>query len=394
MRALVELTRFWAPWEAALRSHMPSPVAKVAVDKCPDMMAAMAVLLQWPDQSIGVGFVQGFQLLGRIEAPHIFKSIEPRSSLRAKRDNGCSAEAVSALEQRLPQSWYAEELLQHTVEEIKKGWAEGFFSKSELDLAFRPNRWLPMHRFMHVQPCGKLRPIDNGGSAGHNELAWATETIITNTADFAAAVFRELMRVASQGFQQWSPWLLQVFGTHDMASAYREIPNVPHEAPALVIGIWHPGHEAVRYAIMRAHPFGLASAVLNFNRFPALATAVVRQCTSTAAAAYFDDTGVFDLACNRGSGQECVWKVYTCLGAALDPAKQQPMASQRCCLGVLLNFAGVVESLQMQLDLKPGLRESLKLEIEKILESGTLSAGQAAKLRGRPVGLPEGVRAR
>ena len=59
------------------------------------------------------------------------------------------------------------------------------------------------------------------------------------------------------------------------------------------------------------------------------------------------------------------------------------MASQRCFLGVLLNLAGVSESLTMQVDLKPGLREALQLELQNILEQGSLSSGQASKLRGR-----------
>ena len=37
----------------------------------------------------------------------------------------------------------------------------------------------------------------------------------------------------------------------------------------------------------------------------------------------------------------------------------------------------------MQVDLKPGLREALKLEIEGVLEQDMLSSGQASKLRGR-----------
>ena len=168
-----------------------------------------------------------------------------------------------------------------------------------------------------------------------------------------------------------------------MASAYRQIPNRPDEAQGLIIGFWHPEAQAIRYAIMRAHPFGLAAAVLNFNRLPALATAIIRQCTATAAAAYFDDTGVLDLACSRGSGQECVGVVYDILGAMLDAGKQQPMASQRCFLGVLLNLAGAAAAEKMQVDLKPGLREALKLEIEDILDQNMLSSGQASKLRGR-----------
>ena len=76
---------------------------------------------------------------------------------------------------------------------------------------------------------------------------------------------------------------------------------MPEEATALVIGIWHPAEGAVKYAIMRAHPFGLASTVLNFCRLPTLATAAIRQWTGTASAGYFGDSGILDVICRGWS---------------------------------------------------------------------------------------------
>ena len=64
VRALKTLACFLRPWEVVLRGAMSQPVAKVASDKCPAMMTAMAVLLQWPDKSIGLRFVQGFFPVG------------------------------------------------------------------------------------------------------------------------------------------------------------------------------------------------------------------------------------------------------------------------------------------------------------------------------------------
>ncbi|CAE7614995.1 ddx1 [Symbiodinium sp. KB8] len=174
---------------------------------------------------------------------------------------------------------YTRELLDHTVKEIEKGWADGLFTRQELDEAFGPSCWLPMQRFMHVQACGKQRPIDNGRSNGHNALSWMLETICTNTPDFAAAACRALMDLLHKSFDVCPAWAQVVFGTEDMDHAYRQMPNMPEEAPGLVVGIWHPAEQIVKYAVMRAHPFGLASAVLNFCRLPTLATAATRQWT-------------------------------------------------------------------------------------------------------------------
>ena len=319
-------------------------------------------------------------------APQIFKPVEPAAP--------CPPDLQDELRERvpkahaklhlvLPRAEYAQELLDHTAQEIDQGWAEGLFTKTQLDQAFGEGNWLPMQRFMHVQPSGKLRPIDNGRSCGHNSLSRALETIITNTPDFAAAACKEFLRLMQAHFRQPPAWAVPVFGSEDMKSAYRQLPNVPSEAPLLVIAIWHPQFQEIRYAIMRAHPFGLSSAVLNFNRLPALATALVRQSMATAAAFYFDDTGVFDLACCRGSGQEALQCVYQAFGATLDELKQQPMAVQRTFLGVLLDFAGATDKMRMQIDVKPGLREALKAEITAVLQADFLSSGQASKLRGR-----------
>ncbi|CAE7369460.1 DNMT3A, partial [Symbiodinium necroappetens] len=281
-RAIRTVHTFLSPWDAALRNLMPEPVFKVASDKCPAMMTATAVLLDWPDLTLGLRFVTGFRLLGQIESPNIFRPVPPATpdppDLKKEFLQRAPA-AIRKLEAFLPQAEYTQELLDHTVKEIETGWADGLFTRQELDEAFGHSCWLPMQRFMHVQACGKQRPIDNGRSNGHNALSWMLETICTNTPDFAAAACRALMDLLHKSFNVCPAWAQVVFGTEDMDHAYRQMPNMPEEAPGLVVGIWHPTEQIVKYAVMRAHPFGLASAVLNFCRLPTLATAATRQWT-------------------------------------------------------------------------------------------------------------------
>ena len=128
---------------------MPEPVFKVASDKCPAMMTAAAVLLDWPDLTIGFRFVRGFRLLGPIESPRIFRPVTPASPDPpdlAQEFLQRAPAAIRKLEALLPQADYAQELLEHTEHEICKGWAEGFFSRQDLDTAFGPSRWLPMQK--------------------------------------------------------------------------------------------------------------------------------------------------------------------------------------------------------------------------------------------------------
>ena len=65
----------------------------------------------------------------------------------------------------------------------------------------------------------------------------------------------------------------------------------------------------LRYAVLKAHPYGLAAAALNFNL-----TGLTRRVAAACAANYFDDSGVLDFASARGSAQSFLWQAYTLLG--------------------------------------------------------------------------------
>ena len=75
--------------------------------------------------------------------------------------------------------------------------------------------------------------------------------------------------------------------------------------------------------------------------------------------------------------------MYALAGAHLDPAKSQSPAGCRTFLGLSVNVALAATAGVVEVDLKPGFRETIKAEIESVLESSTLTSGQAAKLRGK-----------
>ena len=236
-----------------------------------------------------------------------------------------------------------------------------------------------MRRFMHQQNCGKLRPIDDGRSSGHNAACWSEETIYTTSPDFFASACKQLVRAMRTD----ESWAQLAVGTADMQSAYRQIPNLPEEGAGLVVAYFDPDLGQTRYVILRAHPYGLAAAALNFNRVPALATALCRRVVGVCCTHYFDDTGLLDNQCSRGSGQAAVNEMYSGLGFILDPKKQQPMASQRHFLGVLLKMDAVQHEGVLRVDLKIGARENLAEDISLILQQGRCSSAEAAKLRGK-----------
>ena len=385
-RAVLAVAKLFYSWDKALVACMHPAVRAVAFERRPATMTAFAILLRWPDTAIGMRFVQGFKLLGKIEAPGLFRELDCPTGLGGTLESAFGSRAravIDRLEATVRPDENTQVIAEFTLDEVSKGWASGPYTRKQLDSMFGVSRWLPMKRFAHTQASGKVRPVDEGRSSGHNDLASATETIYNHSPDLVVAAAKQLLAVLHVEFECLPDWAALAFGTCDMASAYRQLPNCPEEAPGTVIAFWHPQCQGVRYTILHAHPFGLAAAVLNFNTVPALATAVSRRCLACAVTHYFDDSGIMDWATARGSAQECVESVYGVFGMTLDPHKQQPMASQRVFLGVLLDFSSFVHQSIMRVDVKPGLRDALSEEIGAILDQNLCTAAQAAKLRGR-----------
>ena len=130
------------------------------------------------------------------------------------------------------------------------------------------------------------------------------------------------------------PWCDFVLGIEDMKHAYRQCPIVPEQRCCSVIAFWDHAHQSIRFVVLNSLPFGLTSAVLNFNRSPALLTAVARRTTGCAASYFFDDSRVVDLVAGQGFAQACL-RVYSLAGVELDPDKSQVPAG---FLGFLRSF--------------------------------------------------------
>ena len=239
----------------------------------------------------------------------------------------------------------------------------------------------PCRDLLMCKAVARSGQLTTGRQQGTIVFSWSDETIYTSSPDAVAGAARKFASfMASEGTP---PWCQLVFGSDDMSSAYRQVPNCPEEARAWSLpgGMFRRVLSCMRYSTV--HPYGLATAVVNFCRIPALTTAVCRRFFATAAVSYFDDTGTLDTAAAAGSGQEGVALVHSLCGFRLDPGKQQPMAIQRLFLGVLLDFSRMREDGLLLIDLKPGAREQLAAEAMALLEQGRCSPAQAAKLRGK-----------
>ena len=85
-------------------------------------------------------------------------------------------------------------------------------------------------------------------------------------------------------------------GTDDLPDAYRGCPVHPNDYNVSIVAIWNPqSHRLVCFQLW-ALVYGIASAVVAFNRLPTMLTAVHRRILFVFASAYFDDLPVVDCA--------------------------------------------------------------------------------------------------
>ena len=386
LRALSRLAKFMRPWDEAICKAMHPDVAAVAKDRKPAFITALTHLLRWPDDTVGLRFFTGFKLLGAIESPGLFRPLDdevppPQLGLSALLGKH-AADVTLKVESCLPRFPFAAEAKAITLDEVRDGLAAGPFTKSQLDSLFGPGNWIPMRRFMLLQ-ANKLRAIDDGRFSGHNKSCFSEETIYTISPDFVAAACKFCIGLLQDLEDDLPMWAEPHFGTEDMKAAYRQLPNDPDEQAGLFIAFYDPDDQQVKYVHLRAHPFGLSAAVLNFNRVPCLSTAVVRRLAAVAACNYFDDFGVLDFVCARGSGVCFLREAHNLMGLVLDAVKQGPMATQRHFLGILLDLTAALDKQLLRIDLKVGLREALRADIQVMLDQDQCTAAGAAKLRGR-----------
>lgn len=178
-------------------------------------------------------------------------------------------------------------------------------------------------------------------------------------------VLQEVLKVEFPGIDLSKPceelcklvpaWAEMQIMLQDMADAYRQVPGAPEHAKYMIVAVYVPG-TGWRYIKMFGCPFGMASAVLNFNRLPTLISATLRRCFGVAAAAYFDDNCAVDVASAAGTAQNAITSVFSWTGAHLNEAKGMPPASRRVFLGLDTDLGPAARLGNCSQDLKPFAR--------------------------------------
>ena len=395
-RSLVELARAVAPLTEQLLSYQHPEVAAVAKRINVGFLAAAVVLCAWPDVRLPYRYLSGFRCLGELERTGVLREVA-EAPMMSRSELMAQAEDVVAKAEQPPRA--AKEDVDFLRDECLKDYSRGFagplLTKQEADEAYGPGSWVPMPRFMHVQPNGKRRPIDDGKRHSHNKAMMYTETLDCVTAiqpavhlkAFCAEV-REHSKVAPSA--PFSEALASVgfpggelgSGTEDMPDAYRYVPAHPEEAPFNVVSVWNSAKGRAEYQTVFGHVFGRSAAVVNFHRLQRLVNALGRRWLQLLMSFYYDDVSVQDMDVAGLIGQRHLRGMMELIGLPLSPKKSKDLAPEADYLGLIHSVAKAMEMGEVIFRPRTALSAKLRAMVEKAIDKGTLTPEEASKLRG------------
>ena len=356
----------------------------------PVLTAMLIVGLHWPDTELPSSLVHGFQLIGRLAPTGIFRPVSTSSTTDAELRNGffsTAAEYVDSLEADNRIHPLSAFIVEETQKEIDLGLTSPLVNRAYLDNKYGHGCWRPLPRHI-VQQEQKNRPIDDGRSASHNLFTEAAETIVCSRPEalaMAAKAFAEMtLSFHSTGPQPASlpSWFKLQAGTEDLWKGYRQNHSRAQDQGVAIATFVHPETGERVYTEILGLPFGLSSAVLQFNRFTALLTAVKRRVMFLLASHYFDDSTQLGLASLAAHVKRQTLRLMSTLQVMVGHPKRQRMSCMARFLGTLTDFSTVTTDMALVIGPWPTARSKASSLVLQHLEAGRLTSGEASKLRG------------
>ena len=257
----------------ALRAMSPR-VRAVAFSYDVGLHLYLQILLAWPDVTYAARLVTGFQVIGAIESPPIYRSVTewPLSQGREEFFEG-AAEYMDDLVGSMGPSddpLHDVKCLELSLKDVAQGTALGPVTEQQLRMKYRSGSVRAMPRFAVLKGNLQYRAIDNGKRSGHNAHSQATVRVHTSTHELFLLACRAFFREGETLKETWGVCSLE-FGVDDESSAYRWKPTADADQAALICCFWHPEWQEPAFLELLGHPFGLSAAVLNYNRGPELA---------------------------------------------------------------------------------------------------------------------------
>ena len=354
----------------AIGALMPPTVYMIAAGANTMCMALATDAAGLLDVTLFERFVRGFPIVGEIDDSGVYRSIHARTpEEQTERFANFKANAPLwnwALHRRLAARQFltgearARDLavVEQTWKEVSKGVVKGpYTSVSSLRDAMtdlhpdvpRDDIFMCIMNTFGVPQKGKTRRIDDGRSNHANFCTNLHETIHTPSFFYPAIAARAWAEVAHQDGA--SPPAMHI-ALLDLAMAYRTIPTSQPWLTA--IGMYNPKAGRVEYFWLPGHNFGLASAVVNFNRYSELVALTSRAFFAVAAEKFYDDFIVPDLTAGGRSARHTIEALVLAFGTGeqrpawknvnapeLDHAKTKDAALVNTVLGIVTDLTDV-----------------------------------------------------
>jgi len=253
-----------------LRSKQDAQVAKVAGQMHVGMLAVAVIFMAWPDTKLPWRYMVGFETLGKLEVTQVLRASEGEKALSEEELLKSAEATVDEIEKKVekdPEVFGF--LLNECRKDEERGVGSPLHTREEMDSWLGKGQWLPMPRFLHVQPSGKFRPIDDGSRYDHNLATQYSETLDCVTAIQPALHIKVLAkkvkaRVPARCRGSWKsamrakgmPKVGIATGTEDLPDAYRYVPTHPRENKVNIVAVYDGSRQKWLYQVVYGHVFG------------------------------------------------------------------------------------------------------------------------------------------
>ena len=351
----------------------------------------------WPDKSLALNYIVGFPVVFNIPDSGVYKAetkaaeMSPAEFMRGNTrmtahiqrslEKEAEGEDTGERAEKRAQCW------KKTKEEIASGLVSVPRSKAQMDRKYGRGKWRPLRRSA-IKQKGKWRCIDNAKASKHNKATTLHERLTCGRADFPVSMAREFGRrmsklSTSRGIRKRTPRKLRMeHGTEDLEAAYRHVPT--SQPQFTIAAVWDDESKKVCYIEVPGHNFGLASAVINFNRFPEFAVAIARRLLWIVVEHYVDDKDVTEPGWCGGSGLAFLVELFSeaFFGFPVAPDKHVEMEPENEYLGVESDLSRCDAGV-LRMDVSSKRRSKLRDIVDRAIAEQILKSGLAASLFGK-----------
>ena len=348
------------------------------------LTAALVSILDWPDRGLLECLCRGFPIVGSIPPSGIFRPTSPEPLPEVALLGHDPISYVDALESDLRVHPSAAIILEESTKEQDLGLLGSFHSRAFFDNLYGIGQWRPLKRHT-VHQHDKERPVDDGRTGRRNECTQLHEAIVNQRPDFPLAVVKFWYQDALQFLRshhpaaspsdlpQHMPWLEVVAGTEDLWKGYRQNHPLKDHMCVNIITFVHPHSKKRVYAQLYGLPFGLTSAVNQFNRAPQLFAAVCRRVFSMVAGHYFDDSIQFEYAHLAGAHKTLFIRILETFGVLIGHHKRQHMTSMPRFLGMVTDLSRLNDEHVVTLTSCPETKQRALRMLSAFLSSGRVT---------------------